>query len=85
MQPVEIYTKSTCPYCWRAKQLLTQKGIEFTEIGVDWGGPEKQTMVQRAGGRTTVPQIFIGDRHVGGCDDLFELEREGRLDALLAA
>ena len=82
---VEIYTKATCPYCWRAKQLLTSKGVEFKEIGVDWGGPEKDRMVQRASGRTTVPQIFIGGRHVGGCDDLLALERAGKLDELIAA
>jgi glutaredoxin 3 len=81
---IEIYTKSFCPYCWRAKSLLESKGVEFKEISVDWGGADKQTMVQRAGGRTTVPQIFIGDRHVGGCDDLLALEREGRLDPLIA-
>jgi glutaredoxin 3 len=82
---VEIYTKVTCPYCWRAKKLLTDKGVEFREIKVDWGGPEKERMVERAGGRWTVPQIFIGEVHVGGCDDLFELERAGKLDPLIAA
>lgn len=82
---VEIYTKATCPYCWRAKQLLTSKGVQFTEVAVDAGGPDKEKMVQRANGRTTVPQIFIGGRHVGGCDDLMALERAGKLDALIAA
>ena len=82
---VEIYTKAFCPYCWRAKALLETKGIEFREISVDFGGQDKQTMVQRARGRTTVPQIFIGDRHVGGCDDLMALDRAGKLDELLAA
>ena len=82
---VEIYTKGFCPYCWRAKALLETKGIEFREISVDFGGQDKQTMVQRARGRTTVPQIFIGDRHVGGCDDLMALDRAGKLDELLAA
>jgi glutaredoxin 3 len=82
---VEIYTKGFCPYCWRAKALLETKGIEFKEISVDFGGADKQTMVQRARGRTTVPQIFIGDRHVGGCDDLMALDRAGKLDELLAA
>jgi len=82
---VEIYTKATCPFCWRAKQLLTSKGIEFKEIAVDWGGADKDQMVQRANGRTTVPQIFIGGKHVGGCDDLFALERAGKLDPMIAA
>ena len=85
MPKVEIYSKMTCPYCYRAKALLRQKGIEPTEIAVDFGGEKKQEMIKRAGGRMTVPQIFIDGRHVGGCDDLFELERAGRLDALLTA
>jgi glutaredoxin 3 len=82
---VEIYTKAFCPYCWRAKALLEAKGVAFKEISVDWAGPEKETMVSRASGRTTVPQIFIGERHVGGCDDLMALERAGKLDALIEA
>jgi glutaredoxin 3 len=82
---VEIYTKTFCPYCWRAKLLLEGKGVEYKEIGVDFGGEVRQLMIQRAGGRTTVPQIFIGEHHVGGCDDLVALEREGKLDQLLAA
>lgn len=82
MPLVEIYTKTTCPYCWRAKHLLNAKGIEYREVVVDFVGPEKQVMIQRANGRTTVPQIFIGELHVGGCDDLFALERRGKLDAL---
>jgi glutaredoxin 3 len=81
---IEIYTKSFCPYCWRAKALLQQKGVSFKEIAVDWGGADKETMVQRARGRTTVPQIFIGDLHVGGCDDLMALERAGKLDPLIS-
>lgn len=85
MRIVEIYTKTTCPYCWRAKHLLNAKGVEYREIVVDFGGPEKQAMIQRANGRMTVPQIFIGERHVGGCDDLIALERAGKLDALFAA
>src|SRR5437764_5261932 len=85
VQIVEIYTKMTCPFCWRAKHLLTAKGIEFTEIEVDWGGPEREVMIQCAKGRTTVPQIFVGEVHVGGCDDLLALERDGKLDALVAA
>ncbi len=85
MPKVEIYTKMTCPYCYRAKALLIRKGVEPDEIGVDFGGEKKQEMIQRAGGRMTVPQIFINGKHVGGCDDLFELENAGRLDELLAA
>jgi glutaredoxin 3 len=81
---VEIYTKTTCPYCWRAKHLLKTKGVAYKEIVVDFAGPEKQVMIQRANGRMTVPQIFIGERHVGGCDDLIALERAGKLDALIA-
>jgi len=82
---VEIYTKTFCPYCWRAKLLLESKGVEYKEISVDFGGEVRQLMVERASGRTTVPQIFIGEVHVGGCDDLMALERAGRLDGLLAA
>jgi glutaredoxin 3 len=82
---VEIYVKTTCGYCWRAKHLLETKGVEYKEIVVDFGGPERDSMIQRANGRTTVPQIFIAGRHIGGCDDLFALERGGRLDKLLAA
>jgi len=82
---VEIYTKAYCPYCWRAKSLLDSKGVTYREIAVDADPAERATMIQRAHGRTTVPQIFIAERHVGGCDDLFELERAGRLDELFAA
>jgi glutaredoxin 3 len=82
---VEIYTKTFCPYCWRAKLLLESKGVEYKEIAVDFGGESKQLMVERARGKTTVPQIFIGDHHVGGCDDLVALERDGQLDRLLKA
>lgn len=85
MERVEIYTKSFCPYCVRAKALLASKGIAFTEVAVDLGGQPRQEMIERAGGRTTVPQVFIDGRHVGGCDDLFALERAGRLDEMLAA
>ena len=85
MPVVEIYTKTFCPYCWRAKLLLESKGVEYKEIGVDFGGELRQAMIQRARGRTTVPQIFIGEHHVGGCDDLVALDREGKLDDLLAA
>jgi glutaredoxin 3 len=82
---VEIYTKTFCPYCWRAKMLLESKGVAFQEISVDFGGAEKDKMVERASGRTTVPQIFIGELHVGGCDDLLALDRDGRLDSLFTA
>jgi glutaredoxin 3 len=82
---VEIYTKTFCPYCWRAKLLLESKGVEYKEIAVDFGGESKQLMVERTRGKTTVPQIFIGDHHVGGCDDLVALERDGQLDRLLKA
>lgn len=85
MAKVVIYTKMTCPYCIRAKMLLQRKEAEIEEIAVDFGGETKQEMVQRSNGRMTVPQIFIGDRHIGGCDDLFELESTGELDELLAA
>ena len=85
MPQVDIYTKVTCPYCIRAKQLLDSKGVQYREIKVDAGGPEKQEMVQRANGRMTVPQIFIGERHIGGCDDLMALEYAGKLDGMLDA
>ena len=85
MPKVEIYTKMTCPYCYRAKALLKDKGVEAAEIAVDFGGAKKQEMIERAGGRMTVPQIFIDGRHVGGCDDLFDLAHSGKLDELLAA
>lgn len=84
MPNVEIYTKTFCGYCWRAKMLLESKGVAFNEISVDFGGPDKLRMVERANGRTTVPQIFIGETHVGGCDELLALEREGKLDSLIA-
>jgi glutaredoxin 3 len=82
---IEIYTKGFCPYCWRAKALLDEKGVAYREIAVDYGGEERQIMIQRANGRTTVPQIFIAGQHVGGCDDLMALDRAGKLDPLLAA
>lgn len=85
MAKVEIYTKATCGFCRRAKMLLDTKKIAYDEYGVDFGGPKKAEMVQRAGGRTTVPQIFIDGKHVGGCDDLMNLEYAGKLDGLLAA
>ena len=85
MAQVEIYSSMFCPFCSRAKHLLTQKGIEFIEIDVDNSPGRRNEMLQRANGQHTVPQIFIGDTHVGGCDDLYALERAGKLDALLAS
>jgi glutaredoxin 3 len=84
MKPVEIYTTALCGYCHAAKRLLTQKGVAFSEIDVGADPALRARMVQRSNGGRTVPQIFIGDTHVGGCDDLFALERAGRLDPLLA-
>lgn len=85
MAKVEIYTKDWCPYCARAQRLLAESGAEVVEYKVDLGGAKKVEMVQRAGGRTTVPQIFIAGRHIGGCDDLFDLQSSGKLSDLLAA
>ena len=85
MPLVEIYTKSFCPYCWRAKALLESKGLAYEEIAVDYAGAERQVMIQRAHGRTTVPQIFIAGTHIGGCDDLMTLDQAGKLDQLIAA
>ena len=85
MSDVEIYVKTTCGYCWRAKHLLETKGVEYKEIVVDFGGPERELMIERANGRRTVPQIFIRGQHIGGCDDLFALERAGRLDEIIQA
>ena len=85
MAKIEIYTKAFCPYCTRAKNLLDSKGVTYEEIDTTMGGPKRQEMIQRANGRMTVPQIFIDGKHVGGCDDLFELDGAGKLDELLAA
>lgn len=82
---IEIYTKAFCPYCWRAKALLEAKGVKYREIAVDYGGELRKQMIERAKGRTTVPQIFIREHHVGGCDDLFALDRNGRLDDLISS
>jgi glutaredoxin 3 len=84
MPPVEIYTTRYCPYCHAAKALLERKGVAFTEIDVGRDYELRSKMTERAQGQYTVPQIFIGIVHVGGCDDLHDLERAGRLDALLA-
>jgi len=83
MAQVTIYTKPYCPYCVRAVDLLTKKGVAFTEIEAGFDPDKRQEMMKRSG-RTTFPQIFIGDIHVGGCDDLMALERAGKLDPLLA-
>ena len=82
MQPVTIYSSDYCPYCMRAKQLLRNKGVDFHEICVD-GEPKLRAEMTQKTGRTSVPQIWIGETHVGGCDDLYALERAGRLDPLL--
>lgn len=84
MPTVEIYTSPLCGFCHAAKRLLNQKGVEFSEIDV-WAHPDrKPEMMQRANGRHTVPQIFIDEIHVGGCDDLYALDRAGKLDPMLA-
>ncbi len=85
MATVELYTTPSCPYCHAAKDLLRRKGVKFNEINVMGDAKRRQEMVARANGRMTVPQIFIGDTHVGGCDDLYDLDHEGKLDPLLAA
>ena len=85
MAKVEIYTKTFCGFCVRARHLLESKGVKFDEYVIDGGGPKREEMIQRANGRTTVPQIFIDGRHVGGCNDLYDLEREGKLNKLLTA
>ena len=86
MQPVTIYTKPFCPYCSRALALLREKRVDFTEIDDAAFEPaKKREMIQRSGGRMTFPQIFIGERHIGGCDDIMALEDEGKLDGLLQA
>jgi glutaredoxin 3 len=82
---VEIYTKFLCPYCARAMALLGKKGVTVEEYDVTMGGPKKTEMVERSGGRMTMPQIFIDGHHVGGSDDLAALEAAGKLDVLLAA
>ena len=84
MSSVEIYTWRTCPFCIRAKQLLDRKGVAYTEFAVDGDEPARDAMAERGDGRRSVPQIFIDDRHIGGCDDLHALERVGELDALLS-
>jgi glutaredoxin 3 len=78
-----MYSKTWCGFCVRARGLLQAKGVTIEEYVIDGGGQKREEMIQRANGRTTVPQIFIDGRHVGGCNDLFALERDGKLDAML--
>jgi glutaredoxin 3 len=85
MAAVTIYTRAMCGYCTAARRLLDRKGVAYTEHDASFAPGLRQEMIARAGGRTTFPQIFIGAHHVGGCDELYELERLGRLDALLAS
>lgn len=84
MAEVTIYSTTVCPYCVRAKDLLKRKGVSFTEVNVD-DDDARAAMITKAGGRRTVPQIFIGDTHVGGFDDMYALDKSGKLDALLAS
>jgi glutaredoxin 3 len=85
MARVEIYTKFFCPYCARAKRLLDEKSVAYEEYEISGGGEKREEMIQRSGGRTTVPQIFIDGRHIGGSDDIAALERDRKLDPLLSA
>ena len=85
MNTVEIYTSPLCGFCHAAKRLLSKKGVSFSEVNVMTQPKRKAEMLQRANGRHTVPQIFIGKTHVGGCDELYALERDGKLDQLLTA
>lgn len=80
---IEIYTWSRCPFCIRAKALLKNKGVNFTEYCIDGDEDARNVMAQRSNGRRSVPQIFIDDQHIGGCDDIHALDAQGKLDALL--
>lgn len=82
MSQIDIYTKATCPFCMRAKALLTSKGVSFNELPIDGNPARREEMIQRSG-RETVPQIFINGQHIGGCDDLYALDASGGLDPLL--
>lgn len=84
MPDITIYTKGWCPYCAAAKKLLEEKGAAFTEIDIEAKPEKRAEMIQKAGGRSTVPQIFIGGRHVGGCDELYAMDDRGELERLLA-
>jgi glutaredoxin 3 len=84
MQPnIEIYTWQTCPFCIRAKALLKNKGVEFTEYAIDGDNAARSKMAERADGRRSLPQIFIDDHHIGGCDDIYDLDAQGKLNSLL--
>ncbi|MGH6886398.1 MAG: glutaredoxin 3 [Geminicoccales bacterium] len=83
MAQIQIYTSFLCGYCYRAKKLLESKGIEFQEIDVMAGPGRRAEMKERSGGRTSVPQVFVDGRHLGNCEELYELEAAGKLDALL--
>jgi glutaredoxin 3 len=85
MPAITIYTKGWCPYCSAAKKLLSEKGADFTEIDIEKKPEARAEMIQKAKGRSTVPQIFIGEKHVGGCDDLYDLDDRGQLEPLLQA
>ena len=85
MAHVTIYTRPFCGYCARALSVLGDKGADFTEVEAGMDPALRKEMMERSGGRATFPQIFVGDRHIGGCDDMMALEREGKLDALLGA
>ncbi|WP_300377671.1 glutaredoxin 3 [Henriciella sp.] len=85
MQKVTIYTRAFCPFCTRAVSLLQQKGVDFTEIDAGMDPDKKQEMVSRANGARTFPQIFVGDIHVGGCDEMMALEKSGKLDPMIEA
>ena len=85
MTAITIYTKGWCPYCSAAKKLLTEKGAAFTEIDIEKKPEARAEMIQKAKGRSTVPQIFVGEKHVGGCDDLYDLDDRGQLEPLLQA
>ena len=80
---VEIYTWEFCPFCIRAKALLDKKGVQYTEYAIDGDEAAREKMAERANGKRSLPQIFIDDRHIGGCDDIYALEREGKLDSIL--
>ncbi|MBF0447396.1 MAG: glutaredoxin 3 [Magnetococcales bacterium] len=84
MPEIIVYSTTVCPYCVRAKMLLDKKGASYEEINLTKNPDRRDEMLQKSGGKRTVPQIFIGDKHIGGCDDLYELELDGELDKLLA-
>lgn len=84
MAEVTIYTKPLCPYCADALELLARKGVKFNQINIFANAEKRAEMIRRSGGRTTVPQIFVGERHLGGCDDIYALDARGELDPVLA-